>query len=889
MDWNELKEIIDAHENSYPDLSWQKTVFEMLAAEFSVIPIEHGVYQGTTEEEIEAEKRVRDLKAPQKGFTGWEQYSYTPRRHIVPEGDKIGIVTGPASGLLVLDVDDLDAFRKFCARHGIDMEVQTLTIQSREGRYHLYFRYPDDGREYRCRNHKDGKDSEGFDVRGARGYVLGPGSLHPVTRKPYTIISAEPIAEAPEWLKNWSLYRSVTLPDTPAPEEMPVASMTAAGQSSAMHPTPITGPAAAPALPGNIQTMLNGYFPMGERSEPLMSVILSMLNAGVPPDQVSSLVMSMPIGEVARQKGEAWLNYNIAKAQQYIAQFPATPPQKKSKLIMSNELYDTMLEHEYFVHRQTEEYYAKIVTSSGEIRYYNIQDNRYEGHILNKQAAKTVQTGGPNDMRTAKKRLADHVGEHAKPIEQIRRIGRIGEKLILDLGRSTGECICISKDGYALTSRPQALFDERGTLEPIENIKLGCTGLDAANRMFDLLGITDSNDRWYLHMLLVSWLFPNISSPIFFLVGGYGTGKTTLGAALKGTFDPEPEDESGGANMPENVQDLAILVYEKAVSLIDNFTSLPVRIQNALSQTFSRGYYIKKKLYSNAQSIKIPLQSSVILTSLDVPKNLKEDLASRMAFFPMKPRTTFMAEMDMKKALDELYPTVRGEYCWLAAEILKRIDQYKPLSKKRHADFDKLFQAGLAAMGIADPEQEYRKILKTRIARDSEVLLKTRDTLMLIVDEVKEQGMFACSMEDFHRLITQRNATGTYIPSNAAALGKYLVANKSILNGMGIEIIEGSKIHSGRLQLHLFATEEKLVELAGPDAKVKIQNQPGIISIIYDAPPDQINKLVDGMLNLRSEDAPMSASESIESAPEAPEVSASEPVKTKPRNPFLPQ
>ena len=428
MDWGKLKEHIDSHENDYPDLSWQKPVFEMLAAEFSVIPIEQGVYQGTTEEEIEAEKRVRDLKAPASGLTGWQQFSFTPR-HEVPEGDKIGIVCGPISGLLVLDVDDLEAFKAFCVKHGIDMDMHTLTIQTREGRYHLYFLYPDDGQEYGCRNHKKGKDSEGFDIRGARGFVEGPGSIHPVTRKPYKIISAEPIAEAPEWLKNWSLYRSVTVPVAPAPEQMDVASMPAAIQASEVQPAMISGLATAQILPTDIQAMQNAFYPMGDRSEPLMSVILSMLNAGMPPEQVTACILASPIGDVARQKGLQWLNYNIANAQQYIAQFPPIPPQKKTKLIMSNELYTTMLEHEYFVHTQTKEYYAKITTESGETRYYNIQDDKFEGHILNKQAVKTVQTGGPNDMRTAKKRLADYVEEHAKPIEQICRIGRMGENL----------------------------------------------------------------------------------------------------------------------------------------------------------------------------------------------------------------------------------------------------------------------------------------------------------------------------------------------------------------------------------------------------------------------------------------------------------------------------
>ena len=144
--------------------------------------------------------------------------------------------------------------------------------------------------------------------------------------------------------------------------------------------------------------------------------------------------------------------------------------------------------------------------------------------------------------------------------------------------------------------------------------------------------------------------------------------------------------------------------------------------------------------------------------------------------------------MDMRDALAKLYPAVRGEYCWLASEVLKRIDQYKPLNMKRHADFDKLFQAGLAAVGIADPEEEYRKILKARIAVDSKVLLKTSETLSLVVDVVKELGMLPCTMDELHGHLTKHNNAGVYIPANGAALGKYINTNMSILKGMGIAV-----------------------------------------------------------------------------------------------------
>ena len=49
---------------------------------------------------------------------------------------------------------------------------------------------------------------------------------------------------------------------------------------------------------------------------------------------------------------------------------------------------------------------------------------------------------------------------------------------------------------------------------------------------------------------MVSWLFEKVATPILFLIGEPGSGKTTLASALKGVFDPT---ENGGAYLPETM------------------------------------------------------------------------------------------------------------------------------------------------------------------------------------------------------------------------------------------------------------------------------------------------------------------------------------------------
>ena len=113
----------------------------------------------------------------------------------------IGVLTGPASGVLVIDVDPksggLETLASWVEEHG--PLPKTLTVLT--GRFgdvrgkHLYFRYPD----FPMGN-KVGTLGDGIDVRGKGGMVVAPGSLH----KSGVIYECEdieaPVSELPEWL-----------------------------------------------------------------------------------------------------------------------------------------------------------------------------------------------------------------------------------------------------------------------------------------------------------------------------------------------------------------------------------------------------------------------------------------------------------------------------------------------------------------------------------------------------------------------------------------------------------------------------------------------------------------------------------------------------------------
>lgn len=109
-------------------------------------------------------------KVPVGAEKGWasrtRKRSYTDMKF--NRNHNAGVLTGPISGIIVLDIDNDKLFPS-------DYEIpDTFTVQTQKG-YHHYFSLPNDGKKYGCR----AVSGEGFDIRGEGGYVVAPWSLHP--------------------------------------------------------------------------------------------------------------------------------------------------------------------------------------------------------------------------------------------------------------------------------------------------------------------------------------------------------------------------------------------------------------------------------------------------------------------------------------------------------------------------------------------------------------------------------------------------------------------------------------------------------------------------------------------------------------------------------------
>lgn len=115
----------------------------------------------------------------------WEQW---------PDAN-IGILTGPESGILVLDVDGEPGLQTLIEFEGKGWTLpDSYSVATGRGS-HIYFRYPE-GLDVR---NSAGRLGAGLDLRAQGGYVVGAGSVHS-SGAVYAVTDATEAAPCPAWL-----------------------------------------------------------------------------------------------------------------------------------------------------------------------------------------------------------------------------------------------------------------------------------------------------------------------------------------------------------------------------------------------------------------------------------------------------------------------------------------------------------------------------------------------------------------------------------------------------------------------------------------------------------------------------------------------------------------
>lgn len=117
----------------------------------------------------------------------WKKYQTEKYDSIIPMSSNYAVVCG-YNGLVVLDCDNAELFEDFK-----DFVDKTYVVKTGKG-YHFYFKHNNSELPNTIHDLKNNKGQK-IDVQSVGTFVVGPGSIHPDTKKEYEVISCKPVLD----------------------------------------------------------------------------------------------------------------------------------------------------------------------------------------------------------------------------------------------------------------------------------------------------------------------------------------------------------------------------------------------------------------------------------------------------------------------------------------------------------------------------------------------------------------------------------------------------------------------------------------------------------------------------------------------------------------------
>jgi hypothetical protein len=203
--------------------------------------------------------------------------------------------------------------------------------------------------------------------------------------------------------------------------------------------------------------------------------------------------------------------------------------------------------------------------------------------------------------------------------------------------------------------------------------------------------------------LLVGWLVmalrPRGPYPVLCFHGEQGSGKSTGARITRAVIDPHTVPLR---SEPKEARDLMIAAKNALCIALDNLSSLPTWLSDALCRLATGGGFGTRELYSNEDEQLFDAMRPVILTGIEAVTT-RPDLLDRAILLelPSIPKEGRKTEEELYAAVALALPGILGALLDAVACALKNMPTVQLPSLPRMADFAKWVTAAEPALGWA--------------------------------------------------------------------------------------------------------------------------------------------------------------------------------------------
>jgi len=281
------------------------------------------------------------------------------------------------------------------------------------------------------------------------------------------------------------------------------------------------------------------------------------------------------------------------------------------------------------------------------------------------------------------------------------RIGEHEGKIYLDLADPTWQAVEIDAQGWRVVQKSPIKFVRRPGMLPLP-MPEGGGSIDELRPFLNLPRGLAGDHTW---KLMVSWqvaaLRPTGPYPILAIHGPQGCAKSTAARMLRGLLDP---NSSILRAEPKELRDLVISAKNGWCCALDNLTSLPQWLSDALCRLSTGGGFATRALYTDDEEALFEAIRPVILTGIN-PVATSQDFIDRQVLVELQDFGTDddrQEEAVIWRQFEKARPRILGALLTGVSVALRRMETLKISRLTRMADFAKWSTAAEAAWGWPD-------------------------------------------------------------------------------------------------------------------------------------------------------------------------------------------
>lgn len=391
-------------------------------------------------------------------------------------------------------------------------------------------------------------------------------------------------------------------------------------------------------------------------------------------------------------------------------------------------------------------------------------------------------------LRVLEAKAAMEGGCHAT----FRRIGEMPGRIFIDLCDDRWRAIEVRKNGWQVISKPPCKFLRGPSMRALPEPDAGWN-IDALR---GFINVESDEDFKLIVAWLVGALRPRGPYPVLCINGEQGAGKSILARVLRDLTDPNASPLRAA---PEKDRDLFVAAFNSWVLGLDNLSSIPEWLSDALCRIATGGGLSVRTLHSDKEETFFFLSRPIILNGIPSLTG-RADLADRAItiFLRAIPEASRRTEAEFWREFNAAKPSIIGALLDALSAALENLTNVTLEKVPRLADFAYWVTAAESSFGW-----DRGSCVEAYLANRREMAATTyeADPLAMALSELIQKrgpagfdGKVSELLPLLNDSVSEAVRKGRSWPGSATALGSRLRRIAPLLRPQGMLIDWG---HSG--------------------------------------------------------------------------------------------